>query len=90
MSETKNKVKEYLSIVISVIAILAAIGSFANTKAKTAVFEYKVEQNEIHIKTLEIKTENIPVMQNDVKNLAKEVGEVKVIVQGISDYLIKN
>lgn len=90
MPETKNKVKEYLSIVISVLAILAAIGSFANTKAKTAVFEYKVEQNEMKIKTLEVKTESIPVIQTDVKNLAEDVGDVKDIVQAISDYLIKN
>jgi len=88
MPETRAKIKEYLAISISVLAILAAIGTYTNSKAQKAIFEYKVEQNEKEIAVLKAKTEHIPVMQTDIKNVAKDVDEIKDIVEMIRDKLI--
>ena len=85
MTDTKQKIEKYLAIVVSVIAILMAIGSFANTKAKTAVFEYKILQNETEIKELKVKTGDIPVIQTNMKNMAEDVAEIKDDIKAFAE-----
>ncbi len=84
MTDTKQKIEKYLAIIVSVIAILMAIGSFASTKAKTAIFEYKILQNEIEIKDLKAKTGDIPIIQADMENMAEDVSEIKADIKDLA------
>ena len=83
-----DKLSKYLAIILSSIAIIAGIGSFINSQASKAVVNYKVEQNEKEIEKLKVKTEPIPVIQTDIKNIAEDVEDVKDIVESIRDKLI--
>lgn len=72
MPETKAKIKEYLSIIIAVLAILAAIGNYSAMKANSAVLEYKVNE---HQKILD--EYNIPVLNEKIITMSQDVSDIK-------------
>jgi len=71
---TKTKIKDYIAIIIGVLAILAAIGNYGAMKANNAVLEYKVESNK---KILD--EYNIPVLNEKVITMSKDVTDIKIM-----------
>jgi len=70
----KSKLKDYIAIIIGVLAILAAIGNYGAMKANNAVLEYKVESNK---KILD--EYNIPVLNEKVITMSKDVTDIKIM-----------
>ena len=70
----KTKIKDYIAIIIGVLAIIAAIGNYGAMKANNAVLEYKVESNK---KILD--EYNIPVLNEKVITMSKDVTDIKIM-----------
>lgn len=83
MPETRSKIKDYLAIVISIIAILGALGTYGSMQAKNAVLQDTVRRHEETLKKY-----NIPVMHDDLKDMAEDVEEIKNMAEKIYDWML--
>ena len=86
MTDTIKKTRDYLAIILSVIAILGAVGGYGAARAKSAVIERMVLEHE---KLLD--QNNLPVIVTNQNNMADDVreikGDVKDLVQSFNEYV---
>ena len=79
---TKTKIKDYIAIIIGVLAIIAAIGNYGAMKANNAVLQYKVESNK---KILD--DYNVPVINEKVVKMSEDVKEIKDLLKEVAKEL---
>lgn len=79
---TKTKIKDYIAIIIGVLAILGAIANYGAMKANNAVLQYKVESNK---KILD--DYNVPVMNERVVKMSEDVKEIKDLLKEVAKEL---
>ena len=69
------KVKEAISYTLSILAILAAIGTYGTMRAKNAVLSETVRKHEELLSAY-----NIPVMNERMKNISDDMKELKILL----------